>query len=320
MVAPNSSQPVVLFGTHGRTIILGESLGSGREGSVHVVDDLMAAKVFRPERLRDNGPQTADKVMHLMAYRKSLQTRRMHQVLWPISPLLGEEGKFAGYLMPRVVSPRALHRVARNMELDPNGGIADRMDIATQLVEMFCGMHRFGIVIGDVSSNNVLVGDGMDGSRRVYLIDVDSVRIPGSPSGTRTPRYVRPKELRGELPVKACVASDLHALAYLLFEVFMRGASPYAHVGGGSTEENTQKERFPYQSNRAEKDAPPLFAPYWAELPKPVREALVSCFSSKSLTANEWRNALRSHQLGPFNRFFQVLKTHIKGKWPCRKN
>jgi len=302
-----------LFGVFGKEVTLSESLGAGKEAHVYAVGSTTAAKVFQAERLAGNHTRLAVKVKALIAYRKKRQSKAVHQVLWPTSLLRSVDGRFAGYLMDRVSNASALHVVARSQELDPAGQFVARREVALQLVEIFEHMHALGLVIADVSSNNFLVGKSASGQRRVFLIDVDSVQMPGSPSETRTPRYIRPEELRGETNTGACVESDLHALGFLLFELFMRGNSPYAHVGGGSSEENTKKQFFPYRIGRASKRAPGRFAPFWMELPWIVRQSLVSHFSSKRLTAQEWKLALLSSEPGRFTRSYLSIKTHLKG-------
>lgn len=299
-----SSKTKKAFDCRGREILLGEEIGRGGFGRVHAVGVDRAAKILARTMLRGRRARTADKLRDLVVAGREACHAVRFQVMFPLHLLRNSSDLLVGYVMPRVRDGVPLNHFARSPKvITPGWDFGARRAVAIQLAEIVDFMHGLGFVIGDLSPNNFLVSVGPGGDPRLHLIDVDSVQFSRFVERTRTPRYMRPEEVSGEVEVRSCIESDLHALSFVIFEVLMRGVSPYAHIGGGSMSENIARERFPYKVRRPHRDAPDRFRGFWSAVSTPLREAFVDCFAHRDrLPANRWAQLLLDSPEAPAGR------------------
>lgn len=292
------------FDRRGRVIVLGEEIGRGGFGRVHAVGEDRAAKILARAVLHGRRARIEDKLRRLVSVGQSTSCAVRFQVAFPLHLLWNSNDDPVGYVMPFVKGADSLGHFFRSPKaIDPGWGFGARRAAAIQVADIVAFMHSLGFVIGDLSPNNFLVSIGPGGRPRLHLIDVDSVQFSRFIERMRTPRYMRPEEVSGEIEVRSCVESDLHALAFIIFEILMRGVSPYAHVGGGSMSENIACERFPYRVRRPRRDAPDRFRRFWADVSTPLREAFVDCFAHRDrLSPDRWAQLLLESPEAPARR------------------
>jgi serine/threonine protein kinase len=99
---------------------------------------------------------------------------------------------------------------------------ATLLAVAVDIAEMLAGIHRAGVVVRDLSPNNVLV----DADGRAWLVDLELAaevgtlppgERPGSGRGSGTPAYSAPEQLAGAAPDRSADLWSLGALLCMLF-------------------------------------------------------------------------------------------------------
>lgn len=277
------------------SVVLQNRVGEGFEASVWGVGQGRVAKIYWRDRL-DAAKRNAlqRKLLALMSLRsRSLDHPALSHVAWPQSWMVDQGGEVVGFLMASL-SGVPLHLVIK----DPTWTLGERVEVARQLVRIVAGLHGWNVHVGDLSPNNVLVL--REGQRiRVFLIDADSLSLPGFPGAVVTSRYMLPAVHRGEEAFVAGAAGDAHALAFLVFELLLGGLSPYAHMGGEDSEEgNIRKQFFALAENPACVPALPLpWLARWRELPVPAQSMFAAAFRRSSSTrpsVNAWAGLLSS--------------------------
>lgn len=134
------------------------------------------------------------------------------------SELLGKDKKSKWFTSAK------LRRYIKEQEL---GDFRSMLQMSISLARSIRRMHQAGLAHSDLSCNNVLV-DPKSGS--CVVIDIDSLVVPGlyPPEVIGTGGYIAPEVLetlefaytdsRRKFP---CVATDLHALAVLIYEYLL---------------------------------------------------------------------------------------------------
>lgn len=287
-VTSNHSDLTVFPG--GQRLVPNDQLGEGAEGVVFAIGGDLVAKLHHETLLQD-GRSTRlllkIKMLRQLSMRATAGTA-LCNVQWPLAYVFDKLGTYRGYVMRRV------HGTAfRSVIRDWSWTIVDRMALASDMVKTVRALHELGMVMGDMSSNNLLVVRHQ-GRPSAKWIDVDSAALPGFPCVVATPRYVQPAVARGELPFAPSRDSDNYALSYLVFELLLGGVSPYAYKGGGSSLENTGKEIFAYVNDPALVPDGPWRA-RWKALPAEVRAMFHSAFAKAQPmrpNAAQWQSVL----------------------------
>ncbi|MEM7126412.1 MAG: hypothetical protein AAF702_08815 [Chloroflexota bacterium] len=246
-------------------------------------------------------------------------------VAWP-QELLMQNGRFIGYLMPRVRdSAPIFHMVnpARRAKLEP---IYQPLypwpyvlyHMARNLAAAVKQIHEAGHVIGDLNESNVLI----DRQAIVTLVDADSFQVRGPLArksngwgllGRKTGEIHRnsvgkpeftPPELQG-VDFKSVDRTPVHdhfGLAVLIFGLLMEGHHPYAgilHSGQSVGRVDLYCMRhgiFPYSTNLSA--VPPPSAPSFNLLHPNLQRTFVKTFvrgyyyPKQRPTAAEWLNLL----------------------------
>jgi DNA-binding helix-hairpin-helix protein with protein kinase domain len=256
-----------------------EQVGEGAEGVVWRVGRARVAKLYHDKCLvAEKRLFLLRKIKMLIAIRGAARTGPMAGIVWPDALLFDDAGRFQGFLMPGVEGT-PLHLVIK----DRTWTLAERVEVARQLGRIVSGLHARGLAVGDLSPNNVLVSR-VRRTLVVWLIDVDSLHLPGFPCGVTTGRYRLPAVLRKERAGAAGPEVDNHALAFLTFELLLGGVSPYAHKGGeDSEEENTAKQFFPFAEDaRRVPEVPCPWLRRWEALPGNARDLFQQAFLRSS--------------------------------------
>lgn len=136
--------------------------------------------------------------------------------LWPTELVTLPDGSRLGYLMPeRNESYRGLHELLASTADWPSFRVLTT--VALNLADAFLQLHTTGFSYQDVSPGNVFFDPG---SGDIQISDNDNVDVDGRPSvmgGTR--EYQAPELV--EQAAGPSRATDLHALAVLLFRVLL---------------------------------------------------------------------------------------------------
>lgn len=136
--------------------------------------------------------------------------------LWPFELVTLPDGGRLGYLMPeRSESYRSLHELVAGTGDWPSFRVL--ATVAFNLADAFLQLHSKGLSYQDVSAGNVFFDPG---SGEIQISDNDNVDVDGRPSvmgGTR--EYQAPELV--EQTAGPSRATDLHALAVLLFRVLL---------------------------------------------------------------------------------------------------
>lgn len=214
---------------------LGAVLGEGGEGAVYRVTDkpLLAAKVYREPDL-----ERGAKLMELVA----LDGDRLRQAgAWPQSLLTDESGAIVGFEMELLDGWVPLFRVYQpgsRLRLLPRATFAYLVRAAKNLATCVHYVHEAGLVIGDLNESNVLV----DARGMVRIIDVDSFQIGGFDcrvgKGELTPPELQDMSMAEGRRNKA---SDLFALAVLVFQTLVFGRHPYSGTSRDGSEASLER-------------------------------------------------------------------------------
>ncbi|MFC6619058.1 hypothetical protein [Deinococcus radiophilus] len=225
-----------LYGSGGQPVQLGPELGRGGQGTVYALadDPGQVAKLY----LRPPGPAQVRKLEALTALADPVL---LTLSAWPTEALRGPAGEVRGFLMPRLPAGEmhelhCLYTPATRSELFPEATWAFLVHTARNLARAFAALHTRGVLMGDVSSRNVMVGP----AGTVRLIDTDSFQVRSGgevlPCPVGTPEFT-PPELQGQAlgTLVRTEAHDLFGLATLIFHLLFQGRHPYAGVQAAAT-------------------------------------------------------------------------------------
>ena len=284
----------------GKVIALGDEIGRGGEGAVFAVagNARLCAKIFHPDRAAER----ADKLLAMVESRPRSLPR--HAVSWPVELLYGEDDAFAGYLMPVVRGVAELHRYLVPDERAQFAGwltLRDLHRLGASVAEILAGIHRAGHCVGDLKPQNILVSPL---SGRVTLVDTDSFQIGSRRSGrvhgcpVITPEYTAPELQREGLSrARRTPASDVFALAVLLYQLLMGGSHPFEGDGEGRIPDRIPRRLCPIVPGVTGIRAPARAIPF-ATLHPALKDAFIRCFGAghaapdQRPSAAEWREVL----------------------------
>jgi eukaryotic-like serine/threonine-protein kinase len=275
-----------LYGPDGRRVELSaERIGEGAEGMVLGVADSpdLCAKIYF-----DPTPERAERLDRLVSMPPASwdgdHDEHLH-VAWPLTALVDADGATVGMLMPRVegTSLAALFDPAsRRCALrQPTWGTL--VEVAGRIARLFAMLHAAGLMVGDVSPQNLLVM----ATGHVTLIDCDTVRVAGSDlldASARkiTPEYAAPQALR-EASRGLTVADDLFGLAILICQLLMEGDHPFEGVPVVATANDSILANIRLQNDRIthpERLRPTAGLYPVAMLPRHVLELALRCFGA----------------------------------------
>ena len=300
-------------GASGKTYkIVDRPFAGGGEGDIFdiVGDSSQVAKIYKADK------RTTERERKLSAMVK-IKPSVIEQYSWPLD-VLYSNGKFAGYIMPKVVGKEKLRNIYVYDKRKGNPWTL-YIAIAKNLSSAVYNVHEIGQVIGDLNPENILV-DPRTGL--VTLVDTDSYHIADQSGnvhrcGVGMPEYVAP-ELQGkhfpsaQLPTFT-KETDLFSLSVLIFSLLMNGAHPFVckTISGSSSKfqpiDNLASGTCAYfmESSAPNIDIP-RYAPALESLPTELqalfKRAFVAGHKNPKLrpTAEEYYNVL------------ETLENHIK--------
>jgi hypothetical protein len=197
-------------------------LGEGGEGRVFAVDTDRVVKVYHP-----NLPGLAARGQKLRALHGLRAVLAGTRLVLPEATCIDGHGAVVGYTMRRLDGVSELFQLLTRRP----AGVSAMTLLSTYrgLLQTLRGLHGRGVVVGDLNDGNVLVDDGGRGDG--WLIDTDSVQLPGLPCVVAHERTLDPRLYGTDLTKAAAfsVDSDHYALRVLLFQALC-GVHPYGGV------------------------------------------------------------------------------------------
>ncbi len=273
---------------HHRSIMLGEKLGEGGEGSIwNIVGRPDVAKVYLPNIATQEREHKLTCMLTNPPH-DDMRDRYNHvSITWP-TEILYQGTKFAGYLMPRLTDSHKILDIynPRTRRIKCPGFTWKYLVHTTlNLSIAMHAVHSRGYVIGDVNEGNILVNS----RALVSLIDTDSFQVQDANGQIfRCPvgkEEFTPPELQGIQfnQINRLPEHDYFGLGVLIFLLLMEGNHPFS---GKMKSENPTADpdniycvkngAFPYASNPI--CGPRPVAPKFEILPAEIRRLMLRCF------------------------------------------
>jgi hypothetical protein len=251
----------------------------GGEGFAYLTDAGDVCKVYKPEAATN---ATAQK-LKLMVERPLGHSH----VCWPTDRVLAEDGKFAGYLMPR-----ARGELLRDAVTETDRASIERMfpgrrkqlaELAIRICSVVDCLHRNNILLGDLNDGNIIVDQDLS----PWFIDTDSYQFERFPAPVAHPAFIHPALMDTDYwSTFRLPEHDRFALAVLLFKILFLGSDPYEAPLG--EERRARKERI-FRFRIATKASERFQATGWPEttghdafvwswLPRDLKEAFAAVF------------------------------------------
>ena len=208
---------------------------AGGEGKVFAVQDsrTLVAKVYHSP-----GDRRAKLEAMLRNPPQDDATPGHASIAWPkdlLEDANGSNGKFVGFLMPRVERGNGFHEFSNptlRAKKHPNFTFRDLHIVASNAASSFWALHDKGYVVGDVNEGNLLIRD----DALATVVDTDSFQVPKADGTNFRCKVGReeytPPELQGVIlaDVDREVDQDLFGLSVLLFQLLMYGFHPFSGV------------------------------------------------------------------------------------------
>lgn len=170
----------------------------------------------------------------------------MQQITWP-TDVVYQNGKFAGYVMPKLSGAKELNVMYSDKY---QYTLSEKITIAKNLCAALNSVHEAGQVCGDLNPKNI----GVDPNEaKVTLLDTDSYHITDGNAKVYRCEVGMPEylacEVQGKIKNGNTLANaqlptfsketDLFALAVHIFALLMNGCHPFAcAVNNGSSGKN----------------------------------------------------------------------------------
>ncbi|WP_369227139.1 protein kinase [Streptomyces sp. R39] len=216
--------------------LLGPSHSGGQAEIFHVPDrpDLIV-KIYR-ERIEGKDARRLARIVTMTP--PSCQggiANLSPELAWPSALVHAPNGAIIGYAMRYFGHPdhfplaALIYRRTRLRYFKHSVASESLVRAGRNLSSVVATMHRGGIVVGDLSDRNIVV----DLKGFVTLLDCDSVSFTDPttgeffPSTVYTPEYGAPERFLGQQATKA---TDVFALAVLLYLLLTAGSHPFAGV------------------------------------------------------------------------------------------
>lgn len=284
----------------GQPVRLGKELGRGGQGAVYEISGQAGtvAKIYLKR------PDPVD-VLKLVALSQVSTPQLLSVSAWPQVILRDPTGQIQGFVMPLVSDTEYhelhnLYRITSRRQAFPQADVRFLVHVARNVSRAFTVLHSRDLLMGDVSSRNVMVSQ----NGTVRLIDTDSFQITVGgrtyPCPVGTAEFTAP-ELQGKSfgTLVRTREHDLFGLALLIFHLLFDGRHPYAgiHDNGAmpSPAEAIKTDKFAYSLQYQHGVKPPPFTLTLQGVHSSVRNLFERAFSPKHQNrpqADEWDKVL----------------------------
>jgi DNA-binding helix-hairpin-helix protein with protein kinase domain len=250
------------------------------------------------------------KVATMIEYPPVDPTRPEHvSLVWPSDLVLDDDGRFVGFVMPRVdrrdfIEIHRLTNPSDRAEASRSFTWEYLVATAANLATAVVALHDAGHVAGDLNERNILV----DRRALVTLVDCDSMQVFDPLTGRLLPCVVgRPEWLAPELlgaelaTVERTEHADDFALAVHVYRCLMEGWGPFdgRWHGRGDKPRPHQAAAMGLFAQRGDRRlTPPPDAPPFSILPRSTRQLFHRAFVRGARhpearpTAREWQREL----------------------------
>lgn len=301
---PNTGNPAYR-GNSGKVYRLSSPLKKGGEGAIYHLqgDDTSLAKIYSQKKTPQELRALREKLQIMINLRMQIYQQGQLVLSLPQDLLEDQQGRFVGFIMPKVVNHKSLKVATRPSERKAllfGDSYTWKQSIATayNLACMVRTLHKFGIVLGDMNTNNILV----DPHAHVTLVDCDSFQLRSQTGKlykcTVAMKELRPPELQGvDLRIPGndfTLYSDRFALAIHIFTLLCNGFHPFNVVnpqykGSSSSSLDPQAKNIcqgycPYVAPGGKAKLPPE-APPLEMLPAELQQLFQRAFRYDAATA-----------------------------------
>jgi DNA-binding helix-hairpin-helix protein with protein kinase domain len=264
-----------------RRVKLGTRIGRGGEGEVYDVagDNVHAVKLYTVSDL-------VEREQKVEAMIRSDMARQAPQVAFPLSVVRDEGGRFAGFLMKKVLEHNPLHELyspgSRKIHF-PHADYRFLVRAAQNISRAVGSVHAIGCVIGDINQSSILVSR----AATVALIDSDSFQVANGSDRffcrVGVPEYT-PPELQGVplAKIPRTANHDAFGLAIVIFQLLFMGRHPFVgSVRRGDIpplHQSIREFRFVYTEGRDVGMDQPPGTPALSDFPQVVGDAFEAAF------------------------------------------
>jgi hypothetical protein len=181
-----------------QTLKLGPELGSGGQGRVLRVEGHATPLVFKQYKMTGADPGALKTLVDLPATLQPSERDHLHtRAAWPLARVFSN-GQLRGFLMQEIPAGFFGANIAGTTKLRelqylvyprkpawgqivPESGVGakTRLEVASEFARLLTVLHRMGLVLGDVSTANLLWAGTDDEPTAVFLIDCDGIRKLG---------------------------------------------------------------------------------------------------------------------------------------------
>lgn len=208
----------------GRRVRLADKdlLGVGGEGEVYRWRDRAIKVFFTADRARQD---------KLAAFPRDLPA----SVIGPTELCTDDAGAVIGFAMRALEGATDAHRLGQRKWREAQASPPDVLALFRELGGAVSELHARGIVVGDLNDGNVVLTCPPAGRSRgrwtPFLIDADSMQLPGFPCVVAHERFLDPRLYGVDLAARAALSreTDFYALAVMLFTSLL-----YVHPFGGA--------------------------------------------------------------------------------------
>lgn len=266
-----------------------DRIGSGGEADVFLYRKVKAIKIFKKE------DEEKEKKLKL------LLTMSLDSAICKPEKLLYIKGtkKIAGYVMPYKKGKTLGESVFQPLvfqELHPRWTRVELTEMAIRVLEAIADLHSKEILIGDVNSSNIIIGDH---PQDVTFIDVDSFQIEDYACKVGNVAFISPR-LQGQEFAHRTVEDEQFAISTLLFMIFLLGKPPYRNEGNNLSENIKQLNfAFPFEEGEQASVVAPkgIWDRIWNALPYDIRKAFYRTFKKgESVSTDEWITLLKNYK------------------------
>lgn len=315
----------VYSGMYGTCYTTGKTLGSGGEGTIYSLTGHgnLVAKIYNSEKFHNGQErkQMERKLKTMISMNISTMSDGITRLAWP-QDILYENGKMAGFIMPKIDSKYKIYDLYRGGKdtvrdkIYPGYNWKYAVQFAWHLAWTTEYLHSRGIVIGDFNQTNIAIDTRHN---TVILIDCDSFDIRDPVTGEHFPCCVGLDEmLAPELQMAGNLSkaeftkeSDNFSLTIHIFRLLMDNADPF----GGRITSRASVSSIPMNRaicngecvyvRRVPGKERPKWAPKPSMLPPDVLELFKKTFNytartavrniGNRATAGEWRRTLEPY-------------------------